>query len=276
MSRLGPSFHRTFALNRPAIADILRLASHLQKASEKGRVLDFGLIEKNTTLGPVYISSMRRYLYGVGLVDKQERVTEMGARIAAVDPSLQSLTTCWLMHYRLSCKHGVGPSFWGKLACDLLRPGDILQRCQVAAAVRQAVSDAGERDVNDRTANQAATVFLGTYTKSDALGPLGMLEQQADGSFIVNEPSLPSLLTFAYILSDYWQANWGEVPGVHVSRVTEPGGPASLLMMGSGTVNRYLRDLQAAGFATVQRHMPPFQLNRNWPGPEVFLERLYG
>jgi hypothetical protein len=157
----------------------------------------------------------------------------------------------------------------------MLKPGDILQRSQVAVAVKQAVSEAGERDVNDRTANQAATVFLGTYAKSDGLGPLGMLEHQEDGSFMVKEPSLPSLQTFAYILSDYWQANWGEVQGVHVARVTESGGPASLLMMGPGTVNRYLRDLQAAGFATVQRHMPPFQLNRNWSNPDVLLERLY-
>lgn len=63
--------------------------------------------------------------------------------------------------------------------------------------------------------------------------------------------------------------------GVSISRLSEPGGLASLLLMGGGSVNRYLGELQAAGFAVVQRRVPPFQINRNWSSPVQFLEKVY-
>ena len=237
--------------------------------------MDFNRIEQNTALGPVYISSMRRYAFGAGLVDEQERLTSLGSAVFAADPSLQGIVTCWLLHYRLSCQHGMGPLFWGVVATTLLRPGDVLRRDDVAAAIRGAARDAGEEEIHDRTANQAATVFLGTYSKSDALGPLGILEVTEDGQYRVAAPTAPPLWVFAHVVADYWKANWGDVPGVNIARVTQAGGPGCLLMMGAGTIYQYLGELQAADLATVQRRTPPFQVNRNWPNTETFLERLY-
>jgi hypothetical protein len=93
--------------------------------------------------------------------------------------------------------------------------------------------------------------------------------------YSVMEPEPPSLWAFAYVLADYWQENWGSVPGVNIARVTQAGGPGALLMMGAGTVYKYLGELQTHNLATVQRRTPPFQINRNWSGSEAFLERLY-
>lgn len=275
MNRLGPSFHRTFPLSRPAVVEIVRLVREHQNREGAGRVLDFDLIATSTALGPVYIASMRRYALGAGLVDEEERLTELGDTVTRKDPGLHAATTCWLLHYSLSCPHGAGPTFWNTVVTQHFRPGHELERRRIGAFIRQQVQQCASEDVSEQTALQAATALLGTYAKSDALGPLGMLEQIEPGRYLVKEPEPPSLWTFAYVLADYWRGNWGEGPGVNVSRVTEVGGPGSILMMGAGTVNKYLGELQSAGFAVVQRRTPPFQLNRNWSTPAQFLERLY-
>jgi hypothetical protein len=275
MSRLGPSFHRTFALNRPAILQILRLVKDYQARAVTGRVLNFELIAEGTSLGPVYIAAMRRYAFACGLLDKQERLTELGDCVLAHDPNLQAPATCWAMHYHLSSPQGVGPSFWADLVKNRLRCGDELDRTALAKFVQEtSPSNSGEA-VSAQIASQAATVFLGTYSKSDALGPLGFLEQAESGSYSVKEPNQPSLHVFAYVLADYWRANWGDVVGVNIGRLSEPGSPGALLLMGSGSINRYLGELQTAGFAVVQRRTPPFQVNRNWSNPAQFLEKLY-
>ena len=276
MKRLKPSFHRTFSLSRPGLVEIVRLVSENQAEKDSGRVLDFDLIAEKTTLGPVYIASMRRYALGTGLVDEQERLTELGNAVARRDSFLQSPATCWMLHYGLSCPHGAGPIFWNAVVTQFFRPGDELNPSQIGDFIFEQVKEAGVDKVSKKTASQAATALLGTYSKSDALGPIGMLEQLEPGRYLVKEPQLPSLWAFAYILAEYWSGNWDDVPGINISRVAEPGGPGSILMLGAGTVNRYLGDLQTAGFAIVQRRTPPFQLNRNWTEPSQFLEQLYG
>ncbi|MCE5327912.1 MAG: DUF4007 family protein [Planctomycetaceae bacterium] len=274
MDKLGPSFHRTFTLSRPAVADIIRLVREHQDESVPGRVLNFNLITAETTLGPVYISSMRRYAVATGVVDEQERLKPFGRILCDKDPGLQSTASCWVMHYYLCCPHGIGPAFWFSTIAKFFRPGDEIDRRQISEHIAEEVR-ATEGTISQQTALQTATVLLGTYAKSDALGPLGMLEPLEAGRYLVKEPSCPSLWTFAFILADYWIANWGEVPGVNLNRVSEAGGPGSILFMGSGAINKALGELQAAGFATVQRRTPPFQLNRNWSNFSQFVDKIY-
>lgn len=273
--RLGLAFHESFSIVIPAISQLLHVVSSTGEGETGSGKITRQMLTDHTSLGPNYVRAMPRWACGTGILDQRNCLTALGRRMIQKDPSLIHASTLWAMHYHLAAPQGPGPRFWNYLVSVVLRPGDILETAQVAEAIKQYVGEYEERKVAERTLRNTASVFLGTYSKSDALGPLGLIEQVEPGRYLVKEPDPPSPWVFAYMLSSYWQSNWGEVPGVHVIRVTEPGGPASLLMMGSGTVNRYLRDLQAAGFATVQRHMPPFQLNRNWSDPSVFLERLY-
>lgn len=273
MARLGPSFHRTFALNRAAMVQILRVVEQQKGENKSGRALSFDLISESTTLGPVYIAAMRRYAFACGLLDRQEHLTPFGEAAIAHDPNLQASATCWVMHYYISCAHGAGPSFWGEVVVRRLRTGDQISREELARDISQQGED--EIAVSSKIAGQSATVFLGSYAKPEGLSVLGVLEPSDDGTYLVKEPARPSLWVFAYVLAEYWQANWPEMVGVSISRLSEPGGLASLLLMGSGSVNRFLGELQSEGFAVVQRRVPPFQINRNWASPAKFLEKLY-
>ncbi len=276
MDRLGTSFHRTFALSRPGLAQVLRVVCDLESHPGGEGDLTFNRLEKDTTLGPVYITSMRRYAYGVGLLDSDEHSTSLGKKVMSRDPDLAMPETMWLMHFWMTAPLGGGPVYWHNLMTKCLRPGDSVERKELADSVHRSVNGGGTESVSLKTAGPAATVFLGTYSKPDSLGPLGFLKEVSPGRYLVETPSPPSLWCFACALAEYWQGNWGEVTGVNLTRIAEEGGVGPIFMMGGGVINRYLGDLQREGFAVVQRRTPPFQLTRNWDNPDVFLERIYG
>ena len=272
--RLNIAFHESFPVVIPALAQVVRVVAEAGPAGiDTGALAD--VLKARTSLGPNYIRAMPRWGRGTGILDGVNRLTALGRVALARDPALSSAATLWAMHYHMSAPQGPGPCFWNYLISTILRPGDEIETARLAEGLDQYVTKNEQREIAGKTLKATASVFLGTYSKSDALGPLGILEQVHVGRYLAKEPEPPSLWAFAYALANFWQANWGAATGVNVSRVSEAGGPGSLLLMGSGSVNRYLGELQAAGFAVVQRRRPPFQLNRNWPDPAVFLERLY-
>jgi hypothetical protein len=276
MDKLGTSFHRTFALSRPGLAQVLRVAGDVEQHSGGSEILTFSRLEADTTLGPVYIASMRRYAYGTGLLDGEEKSTSFGKMVMARDPDLTMCETMWLMHFWMTVECGGGPVYWHDLITKCFRPGDTVERNELTDSIHRSVNDRGAESISRKTAGPAATAFLGTYSKPDALGPLGFLREESSARYVVEVPSPPALWCFAYALAEYWEANWGEVTGVNLTRVAEEGGIGPIFMMGGGLINRYLGDLQREGFAVVQRRTPPFQLTRNWESPQVFLELIYG
>jgi len=273
-SRLKVAFHETFSLVGPAIAQLVKVSAEHEELGGSTR-LSRDEIARKTSLGPNYVRAVPRWAYGTGLLDLNYHLTQFGRSVWMKDPSLANVATLWSMHYHMAAPQGPGPSFWNHLVSNKLRPGDTLETSQIALAIGNRIEEHGSQKIAQKTLTTTASVFLGTYSRSDGLGPLGLLEQVEAGKYLVKEPEPPSLWVFAYVLADYWRANWGEVPGVNLAQVTEPGGPGALLLMGSGTVNRYLGEIQSAGLAVVQRRSPPFQLNRNWSSPSQFLERLY-
>jgi hypothetical protein len=219
---------------------------------------------------------MRRYAFGTGLLDEQERLTPFGSAVVRHDIELNRLCTLWCLHFKVSQRNGPGPLFWHHLVVHCLRADDVLESRAVGSLIFDVVTKDGQERVGRQTADHAAPSFLGTYSKGDALGPLGILQEDGSGKYRVLTPAPPPLWAFAYALADYWAVNWGDVTGVNLTRVAEEGGIGPLFLMGGGLINRYLGDLQREGFAVVQRRTPPFQLTRNWSSPEVFLERMYG
>lgn len=266
-NRLGSAFHESFSLSIPSITQVLSVVAATGECNS---------LSKDTTLGSNYIRSMPRYCIGAGLLDSEYRFTKFGNAVLCNDPDLSSQSTLWLIHYNLSAVRGPGPEFWHYFVTKFLHPGRELTTGFVGNNIREHLRELG-KDVVERTAKTAASVILSTYSKEDSLGPLGLLWKEKMGKYTTLSPRItPPLWVFAYALACHWAANWGDVTGVNLRRITDEGGLGSILGLGGGMINRYLGELQREGFVIVQRRSPPFQLTRNWNNSEGILERIYG
>jgi hypothetical protein len=179
-----------------------------------------------------------------------------------------------LLHYHLCAPHRIGPIFWNRLVLSSLRIGSVLDRSALATTLVNSTEADGT--VSYHTLAEAATAFLGTYSRDDALGSLRILRAAASNKYEVTEATEPAAHVFAYVIADYWTGNWGARKTVSLESVTtESGGPASLLLLGSGQANRLLREMQAEGLVEVQRRAAPYQVVRLWDDAAQLLERVY-
>ena len=124
--RLGLTFSRTFSLVRPAVSQVLQVANQVRDGGRK-RLLNSDLKE-NTNLGNIYIESMPRYGYGVGLLDLNHLPTIFGDFTINYDAQLEQVGTQWIMHYHLSAPHGPGPNFWSMLILSRFYRNNIFTR----------------------------------------------------------------------------------------------------------------------------------------------------
>lgn len=278
--RLGTAFHEGFSLIRPAVAAVLEVVEGIRPEATSISLAD--LLKERTTLGANYIRSMPRYAFGSGLLAGTARnrttLTAFGNQVRLHDPYLNHPATQWLMHYYLSAPSGLGSPFWSYLITRGLRVGDELERSQVAWEIARIAEEDTGKPLATRTAQTTATIFLGTYSKSDGLGPLGILrpiEAEKGVSYRVQEPVLPPLWSVAYALADYWEATWGQQVTVNLAELTEPGAFASVFLSGSDQLDQTLGRLQQQGVLEVYRAAPPYQVVRLWSDKNVLLERLY-
>ncbi|GIV17513.1 MAG: hypothetical protein KatS3mg022_2948 [Armatimonadota bacterium] len=268
--RIGTVFHETFALSRPAVASVLQAV----QAWDRERTTLFDHLRENTTLGTRYCKAMPRYAQGSGLIDDKYRVTEFGRKVLENDPSLLSEVTQWLMHYHLSAPQGPGPLFWHGLVTRTLRPGRTLRSSEVAQELADILREQGQKEPTPRALQSTATIFLGTYARSDGLRALQVLQEE-DGVYTVLHPDPPPQWVLAYTLADYWEHHWPGQVTVNLSDLTKAGGWASLFWMDSGTAGEQLQKLKLRGVVDLYRVAPPYQAVRLWQDKEVFLERAY-
>jgi hypothetical protein len=273
--RLGPTFHRTFSLVRPAVAQVLEISSNATRQGTKLKGSAFEILRAGTDLGTVYVAAMPRYAVGCGLLDdKTYRLTPLGEFVYEHDPNLNHPSTLWLMHYHLSAPAGPGPAFWHYLVSRKLQPGIGLERSSLIESVRQAVLETEGKALVDRSARTLVTVFGGSYTKSDALSRLGILEETDEG-YRVLEPDPPSEWVIGYALAHYWESVWPQFRQVALAELSEFGGFSSLFFLGTYQLNSRLRELQSRGLLELVQIAPPHQILRLWKSPQDFLEHIY-
>ena len=176
------------------------------------------------------------------------------------------------MHYHLSAPHGPGPRFWHELVLRLPELGDGFGRQEVAAQITTTTQAEGA-ELKERGVTSTATVFLGSYTKSDALGPLGILQETAEG-YTFDFPEAPSAAVVGYALAHYWQGKHAEQQTLLLDALTEPGGFANVMLLSSFDLNRALRQLAQRGVLNLWMAAPPYQVT-GLPQPEALLESLY-
>ena len=274
--RLGTAFHESFSLSRPAISQVLQYI-----ASSGEDKPSFDDLREGTTLGTNYIKSMRRYSRGAGLVDEHERLTTFGRLVASMDATLSNPITMWLLHYFLSSPHHQGPPFWSALVQGLLNQQAQITQSEIAADISRFLESEGEKQLAERTLQTTATVFAGTYVKSDGLGPLGILTEvprsdRGERCFDIGEElSLAPALVAVFVIADYWDHAWPQFKEVNLTSFSEPTGPGALLLMNSGEVADVLKEMQNLGLVQLQRRRAPYQVFRTWDDTTKILERVY-
>jgi len=272
-------------LVRPAVAKVIEV---VEQAETEGVDTPLpSLLKERTSLGSIYIEAMPRYAVGSGLLaglsSKTKTLTEFGRQARVHDPHLNDLATQWLMHYYLSAPHGPGPSFWHYLITRRFRIGVELEGPQVAGDIATLVQEESGKPLAQNTARATSTIFLGTYAKSDGLGPLGFLRTVGDGrgsSYRVSNPSSPPLWALAYCLADYWEAAFGKSAEdqqvtTSLPQLTQLDGFTSLFFIGPEYFDSVLRRLQRKGLVEVYRVSPPYQVVRLWSDKQELLDHLY-
>lgn len=271
--RLGPSFHRTFAFNRSAISALLSLAARYK--NEAGVRITKDVIKHETILGSQYVEAMPRYAQAAGLLDSDNRLTSFGRRVAIYDISLERPETLWTVHYYLCRHHGLAPRFWGCLFEQFIHPGDSIERDRISSLIREISLREQGVSISDKTAADAATVFLKTYSNDESLGRLSLLQPSGGGRYLVLEPESPPPVVFGLAVADYWSSNLRETTSVWIDEFNKNGGPAQVLLMGRGQVNHAMRELNRMGIATVQLNQPPYQFSPLWRDEEELLDRIF-
>ncbi|MBP8972349.1 MAG: DUF4007 family protein [Anaerolineae bacterium] len=233
-------------------------------------------LRERTALGTRYVKSMPRYAIGTGLLGFDRQLTPFGRYALAHDPMLEQPGTQWLMHYYLSAPHGPGPAFWHDLVASDFYVGREFGADQIARHIAAFLEQTEGRTLVERTVRSTATVFLGTYTKPDGLGKLGIVTALDGQHYRVTEPVSPPVWAVAYALLDYWAAHYEERLTVSLDSLTEPGGFISLFLMGQQEFGEVLRTLQAEHYVEVYRTAPPYQVVLLRCDSEHLLKKLYG
>ena len=270
--KIKTAFSETLALSRPALALLLR--AYMEAEDEGASNLSDKLIWERTGLGPNHIKAQKQYARGCGIADGINYLTELGKALLTSDPDLHRIDTQWILHYHFVAPHGVGPDFWRYLTVHALATGGTTNNRVITSHINQFYNETGLGGLEESSYNSAATAFLGTYSNSDGLGALRLLLKQ-DDAYQVGMPEPISTNAFAYVLADYWAAQWGDTQAVSLSRITGETGPAPLLLLGSGDTNEILGDLHSEGLVRVERSVRPYTVFRLWSRPEEMRERLY-
>jgi hypothetical protein len=275
---LNLSFHRTFALSRSGVASVMTAIAGGAASSKNS-------IHANTTLGTIQVEAMPRYAERMGLlnnVKNKKNLTVFGQLALVSDPTLSDKNTQWAMHYFISAPHRQSPNFWYQLVTECLVPDAKIEMTKdgekandiITKTLSKFSSDKTGKTPADKTLNGTVKAFLGTYSKEEALGNLGLLQTVNSTAYQVLDPALPVAGTFACLLADYWEQVWPGRADVLLSDLT--AGPLARLLLAEGRLGPLLREVERLGLVRVQRRVPPYQVFRLWDDPAaVWQQHLY-
>jgi len=275
--RLKTVFHETFSLSRPSLQQVLFVAAKTKDTYVENQEQRESILRDGTTLGTNYIKAMPRYAVGTGLLGANYRMTSFAKFAQKHDPLLEQVGTQWLMHYHLSAPQGPGPAFWHDLVVTRFRIGDEFTTDDIAIQIAHLYNSIEGKDLADKSARSTATIFLGTYIKSDGLGNLNLLISLGDNRFRVNDNyNSPPVWAVAYGLLDFWQKQFLNQATINLNDLYGEKGLTNLFMISRGRLNTILEELQQEGMLELYRTAPPYQVLLLSGEKQQLLEKLYG
>jgi hypothetical protein len=231
--KITTAFSETLGLSRPALALLLR--AYKDAEIENAPSLTESVIRQKTGLGPNHVTAQKYYCRGCGLADAMNRLTNFGSAVFAFDPDFKRIDTQWLLHYHFVAPHGVGPDYWRYLTFHTVARGRTSTNRSISAQIDRFHEESGLDKLSDSSYNSASAAFISTYSNSDGLSSLNLLNKEGD-EYRVGLPEPITAAAFAYALADYWTAQWGETQTVSLSRITGEDGPGPLLLLNTGSL----------------------------------------
>jgi hypothetical protein len=274
--RLGVTFHRTFSLNRPVMSQVLSLSIGLSLENKDESRLERKVIRELTNLGTIHVEAMPRYCFGAGLLESNYSPTIFGKFLHEHDSLLTNLSTQWLLHYHFSTPIGSNPLFWHELVSVNFRGGNEFEKDDIEKQIQDFYLRMEGKPFSQESASRTATAFLGTYTKSDGLGGLNLLQQTQQNHYRVNDDlDSPPTWAVAYAIVDFWKKNFPDRQTINLDELTEGNSVANIFMIGAGKVANILQKMQVEGFVDLYRVAPPYQVVLLRPDLQAILEKIY-
>lgn len=264
---LGLTFARSLPLRRVVLSQaIQQFAMHLGSELSQKDLYNF------TDLGSIEAQASKRWLIGFNIVENDE-LTSFGKLINDFDPTIQSLSSQWICHYHLLCENG--PIFWRPAWDVFLGSTEGVAKEKIIERIEHDFLCEGNKAVSTDTYEKAVRCFINAYTSPDGLGRINLFEEVEADKFGILNPSEIPWRAFAYILADFWEANWGATLSVPFADLSSESGPGQLLFLNSGQIGGLLRSMQEAGLVEVSRVARPWTVLRKWQSKEALLEAVY-
>ena len=273
--RLGTIFHETFPLSRQSIFQILNAINNNPTISSVSQTEREHVFQQDTSLGTRYIKAMPRYALGCGFMNSEYILSDFGSYVNVHDKLLDQISTQWLMHYHLSAPQGPGPSFWNVIVSKRFYPGSDFTADEIVEQIGNFIWETEDKILSERAVRSTVTIFLGTYTKTEGLGKLNLLEVSESGRYVVRDPASPSAWVVGYALLDFWEANFPGMIGVGLDTLHESGF-GKLFMLGKNELEAKLQTLQETHFMEIHRAAPPYQVVLLRTDRDFLLKKIYG
>lgn len=265
------AFFQGFTLRRDRLAAILRsvavnpVAPDIEIATEMG-------------VNPYMVEGFQGWLYKTGLATKSGKdylLLPFGALIVQHDPDLADPGTLWLLHFHLTTQHVERAEVWYRFFNEFATPHQTFTRDEWYSAIARLITDV---PTNKAGLSKDPGEMLNTYTRSQALGNLGLLEatDKKNTTFRVSGATPPPLIA-AWMLLDTWERRFAHTDTVRLSQICqEPEFLGKLCLLDRERVHSLLNQIQSMGLIALAdtQHEPVTRRFRE--SPLSLLEQYYG